>query len=94
MSTDNDMDNKAIFSMIAGLTALIFAMGGYGTIFYPVALLGGLAAVAAGVPVLRSSSANKKLAVTGAVTGTIAVAIWLLTFTASMVAWLWHLVWH
>jgi hypothetical protein len=94
MSTDDNLDNMAIFSMIAGLAALIFAMGGYGTVFHPVALLGGLAAVAAGVPVLRSASANKKLAVTGAVTGTLAVAIWLLTLTASMVAWLWHLVWH
>jgi hypothetical protein len=94
MSSDNDLDNKAIYSMIAGVAALIFALGGNGTFLHFLSLVGGLAAVGMGLPVLRSASSNKKMAVTGAVTGTIAVAIWLLTFTAGMIAWAWHLVWH
>jgi hypothetical protein len=94
MSADDNLDNKAIFSMIAGVAALIFAMGGYGTVLHSLALWGGLAAICAGVTVLRSGSNSKKMAVTGAVTGTIAVAIWLLAFTAGILAWVWHLVWR
>jgi hypothetical protein len=92
MSTDDNLENKAIYSMIAGVAALIFAMGGYGTILHTVAFFGGLAAISMGLPVLRSAANNKKMAVTGAVTGTIAVAIWLLTFVGSMAVRLWHFV--
>jgi hypothetical protein len=94
MSTDDYLENLAIFSMIAGVAAVIFALFGGGTILAPLALFGGAAAVASGVRVLRSAAANKKIAVTGAVTGTIAVAIWLLTMVCQVALAVWHMVWR
>ena len=69
-----DLDGLAIFSLIAGVASLVIVLFGWGARLDGVGLLGGVAAVYAGVRVLRGTAELKKLAIAGTVTGTIAVA--------------------
>jgi hypothetical protein len=54
-------------------------------------MVAGVGAVSAGVRVLRGEANNKKLAVTGTVMGTIAVAFWILIKVFSAAIFLLHL---
>ncbi len=92
MAPDDYTENQAIISLLCGVTALIFTLGGQGTFLCTAGLLAGIAALATGLPVLRGAAANKKLAVTGTVTGTIALALQMLMYIGGAVAWLWNLV--
>lgn len=86
--SSEDLDGQAIVSLIAGVAAMMFVLFGPPGIQF-VGLLGGVIAVKKGVEVLRASSSNPKLAVTGTVTGTIAVAGWLLVMAWRTAAAVW-----
>lgn len=93
MSSDDfteNPENMAICSMICGLAGMFLVITG----FFPLVLAGlglGLVAVNYGVKVLRGAAANKKLAVTGTVTGTIALTFTLIYFVARTAVFIWNL---
>jgi hypothetical protein len=82
-------ENLAICSMICGLASLFMVFSGH-FILMLVGLGLGLVAVSYGVRVLRGAAANKKLAVTGTVTGTIAVTLWVIHFIVGIGSFVWH----
>jgi hypothetical protein len=84
--TSGDTDSQAIFSLVAGIASMMFVLFGVGTILETVGLIGGVLALRAAVQVLRETANHPKLAVTGAVTGTIAVSGWLLIMACRMAA--------
>ena len=83
-------ENQAICSLVTGISGLFLILSGHGLLML-LGLAFGLTAVTYGVRVLRGAAANKKLAVTGTVTGTIAVTIWAVHFVWSISTFIWHL---
>ncbi len=91
MNTD-DLDGRAIASLIAGIAALVLVMSATGKFLGVVGLAGGASAVCLALPVLRGTCELKKLAVTGTITGTIAVTLWLVITLGQAAFLLWNLV--
>jgi hypothetical protein len=87
-----EMDGKAIFSLIAGVASLVFVMTTPNSFLGFLGMIGGMAAAVSGATVIRSASQHKKLGVTGAILGTLAVSMWLVILTIRTVGFLWNLI--
>jgi hypothetical protein len=88
----NDPESQAICSALAGYAAAIFVIGGMGTYLRHVGAVLGVVAIVCGVRALRGAANNKKMAESGAIAGTVAVAVYLVGLAYQAMLLLWRLI--